>query len=312
MDGATEFFELMEECAPDPFSGPYPLPFEREIDWSKVLTHDVAQQLVADGWAVVDGALGEGYASALRAELEWLQRKGLMSPNKTQFTTADGPKQFSKPHILELDLHHEQVRQRVPEFDALWCSEALSRRLGALVPSFELAHGTSGHTVKLQYNSGSGGCFPFHYDNPGPPNNRAVTCLLYLNPGWKQGDGGELVLQPFLKNRHILPPLMDRMVLFRSDVCLHRVLPATTERYCCTIWIDGMNTNQDQDTLLKDHHLKLETDQAIELFRKSGLQRVFSRAVYSQEYEESLWECMQGVGGAVSYTHLTLPTKRIV
>eukprot|EP00961_Rhodomonas_salina_P037579 505060-Rhodomonas_salina.1 len=26
----------------------------------------------------------------------------------------------------------------------------------------------------------------------GRPNRRKVTCLLYLNPEWKEGDGGEI------------------------------------------------------------------------------------------------------------------------
>lgn len=46
--------------------------------------------------------------------------------------------------------------------------------------------------IKIQLNTG-GGSFPWHYDNPGPPNNRILTCVIYLNPNWKEGDGGEIV-----------------------------------------------------------------------------------------------------------------------
>ena len=60
--------------------------------------------------------------------------------------------------------------------------------------------------------SGSGGCFPCHYDNPGPPNKRALTCLLYLNPTWKEGDGGEVCLRPFLDKEKAIAPLLDRLV----------------------------------------------------------------------------------------------------
>lgn len=60
--------------------------------------------------------------------------------------------------------------------------------------------------------AGSGGCFPLHYDNPGAPNKRALTCLLYLNPAWKEGDGGEVCLVPFLKKEIVIPPLLDRLV----------------------------------------------------------------------------------------------------
>lgn len=60
--------------------------------------------------------------------------------------------------------------------------------------------------------SGSGGCFPCHYDNPGPPNKRALTCLLYLNPSWKEGDGGEVCLRTFLDKEKAIAPLLDRLV----------------------------------------------------------------------------------------------------
>jgi hypothetical protein len=39
--------------------------------------------------------------------------------------------------------------------------------------------------------------------------------LLYLNPDWKAGDGGELVLCPFMDTPVVIEPLMDRVVIFR-------------------------------------------------------------------------------------------------
>ena len=98
------------------------------------------------------------------------------------------------------------------------------------------------------------------------------------------GDGGELVLQPFLAPAETIAPTMDRLVplpamrlfiqldsrqsvcncirgsmhetallayihilgvfyadlvfaqvLFKSDRCLHRVMPTSAERFCCTV-----------------------------------------------------------------------------
>eukprot|EP00656_Telonema_subtile_P037091 TRINITY_DN4119_c0_g1_i2.p1 TRINITY_DN4119_c0_g1~~TRINITY_DN4119_c0_g1_i2.p1 ORF type:complete len:417 (-),score=89.01 TRINITY_DN4119_c0_g1_i2:67-1185(-) len=295
---AGGFFDLMDEVSLEEFPGPYPLPFSRDFSlWSRCLTSEACATLDNQGYVVVDGALGEGYAHALQTELAWLVQCGLIAPNKTQFMTADGPKQFSKPSIYEVDLHNDEIRNRVPEFNALWKSEELSRALAAQLPGLQLAHGTNAHTVKLQYNSGSGGCFPLHFDNPGRPNNRAITCLFYLNPNWKPGDGGELLLQPFLGPAETIAPLMDRMVLFKSDRCLHRVMPANAERYCCTVWMDSVAANQDVDINLLGRHLEMPTEEAVEFFKGSALQRVVSRAVYSEEYEESLWECMQGVEG---------------
>ena len=83
----------------------------------------------------------------------------------------------------------------------------------------------------MQYNAGHGGCFPYHYDNPGPPSKRQLTCIIYLNPDWTEGDGGELVLWPFLSDSVVIAPKMNRMVIFRSDLVLHRVKPAVKGKY---------------------------------------------------------------------------------
>eukprot|EP01147_Barroeca_monosierra_P010989 gene10989-3061_t len=143
-------------------------------------------------------------------------------------------------------------------------------------------------TLKLQFNDGTGGCFPYHYDNPAPPNRRLITILVYLNECWSEGDGGELMLLPFLENPVIIPPLANRTVLFRSDMVLHRVLPASNARACFTLWLDGLHTNQNEDVFLREKHL---TPEFIPQLKRSPLQRTLSRAVYEKEYEESLRQC---------------------
>ena len=35
--------------------------------------------------------------------------------------------------------------------------------------------GKEGVTVKIQCNEGSGGCFPMHFDNAGPPSKRKLS-----------------------------------------------------------------------------------------------------------------------------------------
>lgn len=87
----------------------------------------------------------------------------------------------------------------------------------------------------------------------GPPSRRKLTCIVYLNENWKKGDGGELVLWPFLQKPIVIPPLMDRLVMFRSDLLLHRVLPSTVPRYCFTVWVDGLDVNSDKDVLLTQY-----------------------------------------------------------
>lgn len=260
------------------------------------ITPDVCKQLKSTGYVVLDQFFGIECSSAFLQEMQWLQQNGLMLPNKTQFTLPNGNlKHFTKPHIYEVDLHDETLRKKIPQLDSLFETHA-EALIDALEDEFDLVRGTNGRTIKLQYNEGQGGCFPYHYDNPGRPNRRQISCLLYLNPHWKAGDGGEIQFQPFLGPKVTIEPLMDRLVLFRSDAILHRVLPAKVERFCLTIWLDGKNVNSEQDTLLTRSHLQNWPD-FVALLKHSPLQRVVSRGVYADEYLESLTECMKHSDG---------------
>ena len=242
-------------------------------------------------------------------EMNFLMDNGFVKPNKTQFATVEGTVAlFTKPNIFELDLHDANIRSMLTEFDVLFRQDDLVRTLNQyLPPQQQLATGVNGKTIKLQINRGSGGCFPQHYDNPGRPNKRQLTCLLYLNRHWKTGDGGELQLTPFLNKPVTIEPLFDRFVIFYSDRVLHRVLPAAAPRFCFTIWLDGLDTNTNDDVLLKAKHIDHSSEQAfeqsIQLLRSSPLQRVLSRAIYAEEYEESLWQCMGDSEGGRAMVH---------
>ncbi len=101
--------------------------------------------------------------------------------------------------------------------------------------------------------TGPGGCaYPRHVDNVSPPtvggatmmttgggrtddDARKLTAILYLNPDWKRGDGGELRLYldddrdggggSDIERCVDLGPEGGRLVLFWSDEIPHEVLP---------------------------------------------------------------------------------------
>ena len=193
----------------------------------------------------------------------------------------------------------------------IWVARILDAWMLLLVtlhtPRLHMPSCTRHARAVARYNDGGGGCFPLHYDNPGPPNRRKLTCLVYLNPAWVDGDGGELVVQQFGGETVVIPPLHDRLALFYSDRVLHHVLPARRPRYCFTVWIDGVegSVNTDEDVLLRAKHLRVgsgasepsreDVAAAAERLRNSPLQRALSRSVYREAYERSLIEC-QGEG----------------
>ncbi|KAF9393893.1 hypothetical protein CPC16_000811 [Podila verticillata] len=72
-------------------------------------------------------------------------------------------------------------------------------------------------------------------------DQRRVTAIVYFNPEWKQGDGGELrIFDKGLGDeaeKHIdISPKAARCVVFLSGVMDHAVMPAFNERIALTSW----------------------------------------------------------------------------
>ncbi|KAF9130154.1 hypothetical protein BGW39_003391 [Mortierella sp. 14UC] len=81
----------------------------------------------------------------------------------------------------------------------------------------------------------------FPTDDKDDVDQRRVTAIVYFNPDWKQGNGGELRI--FDKGmgdedeKEIdIAPLAARCVVFLSGVMDHAVMPAFEERIALTSW----------------------------------------------------------------------------
>lgn len=290
-----------------PTASPPPPPTNRDFASVSLAlsTRDRTARLLSDGYLVVDGLLGGAWATALRTEVLSLAAAGVLGPNRTSFTDAKGKALvYSKPGVFEADLHSSDVRARIaatcPELAAWFGHSAVTLANGyaAAVPQLHLVAGEQGRSVKLQVAT-PGGAFPLHFDNPGPPSRRCLTLLLYLNPNWVKGQGGELVLQPFLQPALVVEPLHNRAVFFLSDRMLHRTLPShAPQRLCVTTWFDGSACNSEADVKMRLPATALKDVPATAaLLRGSACQRSISRAVYAEEYEESMRACMRGASG---------------
>lgn len=75
-------------------------------------------------------------------------------------------------------------------------------------------------------------------------NTRVVSTILYLNPDWKPGDGGELVLYHPDSGEVLetIAPVYGTMVFFLSEEFPHEVLPANMPRYSLTGWFRVNNS----------------------------------------------------------------------
>eukprot|EP00389_Voromonas_pontica_P015513 GDKH01024197.1.p1 GENE.GDKH01024197.1~~GDKH01024197.1.p1 ORF type:complete len:354 (-),score=34.70 GDKH01024197.1:80-1141(-) len=284
---------------------------EQLASWKPALQEDECERLVENGFVVIENFFGRQPCKDFLSEIQQLDSGGQMIPNRTKFILADGTSAlFEKPHVHELDMHSlpEPGLACVPLLQSLFLHEAdkIVDCLMLHAPELHLRRGTAARTIKLQKNSGCGACFPMHYDNAGPPSNRKVTCLVYLNERWKAGDGGEIELTPFLRSPVKIEPLFDRAVLFLSDAILHRVCPNFAERFCFTIWLDAAPDAVN----LRDHivpHVSSEVAAnagrlAMHLHLHPA-QRSLSRAVYAEEYMASLKDIRKAAALANQVAH---------
>jgi SM-20-related protein len=78
-----------------------------------------------------------------------------------------------------------------------------------------------------------------HLDQFHGVGHRAVTTVLYLNAGWHEGDGGELLIytDPADEDRfEAILPLGGRLVTFLSDRFPHEVVPTRRQRLSVSGW----------------------------------------------------------------------------
>ncbi len=85
-----------------------------------------------------------------------------------------------------------------------------------------------------------GGFYKPHLDRHRQSMDRLVTVILYLNPDWQEGDGGELRLwtTPGEKEGEhvVVPPQLGTLVCFLAGDFWHEVLPAMKTRASITGW----------------------------------------------------------------------------
>jgi SM-20-related protein len=82
-----------------------------------------------------------------------------------------------------------------------------------------------------------------HLDRHAGTSERIITVILYLNPDWQPGDGGELKLWTTSGEKAgafiLIEPRMGTMVCFLAGDFWHEVMPAHKNRMSITGWFRG-------------------------------------------------------------------------
>lgn len=89
--------------------------------------------------------------------------------------------------------------------------------------------------VQLARYPGDGAIYARHRDAFAGDNQRVVTAIYYLNPGWTPAAGGALRVHGPDGARDV-EPRHDRLVVFLSELVEHEVLPVFEPRLAITAW----------------------------------------------------------------------------
>lgn len=196
-------------------------PFSQIID-------DIAER----GWSVQKFFFEEDYLKSLSEEARVFWREGNFREARigTKIVQQIRP-EIRSDFLLWLEPEELTPLQKIywDKIDAL--RQRINRELYLGLQSFE-AH-------FAVYPPGS--FYKKHIDQFRSVQYRLISCLLYLNFGWKPEEGGQLRIyhgagEDSSSFADVLPEA-GTFVCFRSDTVYHEVLPGSRERFSLTGWL---------------------------------------------------------------------------
>lgn len=191
------------------------------------LHQQIAQQLLERGYCVVEEALPSTICHALYQRVSGL-------PNE-QFQRAGIGRH--QQHKLDDSYRTDQIHWLEPgnEVEGQYLAWMEQLRLGINRTLFMGLFDYEAHFA--HYAPGT--FYKRHLDAFQGNTNRVVTTVFYLNPDWKEEQGGEILLyadqqseEPF---KRILPR-QGTLVVFLSDQFPHEVISASRDRYSIAGW----------------------------------------------------------------------------
>jgi SM-20-related protein len=137
-------------------------------------------------------------------------------------------------HELDDAVRTDEIAWMTPEEATGALAEAVKRFDELMLEVNETAYlGLRRFDLQLA-RYGPGAKYVRHLDAFPGQDNRRLTAIVYLNEGWSPPHGGqlELCVEPPVR----VDPLLDRLVVFRSQLIEHEVLESHTERWALTAW----------------------------------------------------------------------------
>lgn len=186
----------------------------------------IAQDIETQGYSIRPGALPEDIADSLFVHQQQMDNEKYVDAG---IGRGEG---YLKNEFVRTDeicwINGESVAGRLWLEWTAQLQRFLNQRLFLGLFSFEshFTHYAPGHYYKR------------HYDAFRGEANRVLSIVAYLNPGWTNGDCGELVIysgDDDLVGTKVVP-LYGTLVAFLSEDFPHEVLPAKRDRYSVAGW----------------------------------------------------------------------------
>lgn len=194
-----------------------------EIDWNNVLTDGQLDNLVHNGWLVIDDVYSAKALLALQAE------SGFIDYRDAQLTAG----------IRANHIRGDKIR---------WINEDFFAGFYYLQSINELAV-TLNRTLftGIRHSEAHYACYPvgfgyqWHSDNPAGHDERVISAVFYLNDDWELQDGGAVEIVDNYGIHHEIMPLANRLIIFNSNL-QHQVQTAHRQRYSIATWMrrDGL------------------------------------------------------------------------
>jgi SM-20-related protein len=191
------------------------------------LADAIGQGLAGDGRVVVPGFVADDLVRRLRARARTLDRDGRFAPAGVGRAGA---------RVERIDIRGDRIAWLDPS-----STHAAERELAAALDDVRLAANRAlalgafdGEFHYAIYPPGAG--YARHRDRFRDDDARVLSCIVYLNLGWRDGDGGHLRFHDGDGASTDVRPGGGTLVAFLADRHEHEVLPARRERMSISGW----------------------------------------------------------------------------
>ncbi|KAH7059232.1 hypothetical protein BKA57DRAFT_487134 [Linnemannia elongata] len=220
--------------------------FNSNVDSSafKVLTSDNANELFHQGYTVLNNVLPLSTIQSVRQWATEMFKTGKMDKASGKHNEEDDPfrEGNARGDYTIWVSPGSKFLEVSPELKE--CVDWFSGRLHEDLAKVVHLHGQAEY--QLAYYPPDSSHYERHRDSfptddKEDVDQRRVTAIVYFNPDWKQGNGGELRIfdkgMGDEEEKEIdIAPLAARCVVFLSGVMDHAVMPAFEERIALTSW----------------------------------------------------------------------------